>query len=298
MKHFQARSPLLDEQSKSTKNEQRINALLRRAQSCCDDVDKLHKEQRNSYESRKSKLLVWRKMMFDKINQIYGSCLTDFQQSFHLLNSFRDLMLVILNDRQESHIDANKLSILENEICILRCLTYHLDTSKVKFDGKLRIIGSQWSSSHSILLGNHEQMQNKHENEQPDVMKDIPCRILVDKDTLTKIQDLDVFKESIQMRNHQVNDGQPERVLTISGKEKGKRTRRLLISRMNSFLVYFSTKVRIMCTSFMKSFHICTHRRVIHVNFEYFFINRMCLSSLGNSEITQKCCEKSTLYTT
>ena len=151
--------------------------------------------------------------MCEKIDQVYGTCLNDLRQSFEQLKAFQQLMIQILNNDQENYIDAKKLLAIEHEICILRCLTYQLDTSKVKIEGKLRLNKglSNEQVVHAMEESDPQDFADEHEH------RELPCRILIEKELIEKIEQLPEFQQSVQLTNKPLHSATPERVLTIIG---------------------------------------------------------------------------------
>ena len=206
--------------AKLSSNELRLNSMIERAKAFHQVIQKLDIDQGKSYESRKKKLDVWSKKMCEKTDQIYGSCLNDLKQSFDQLKLFQQLMFQLLNHEQENNIDGKKLLAIEHEICILRCLTYQLDTTKVRIDGKLKLINGTTNEQCCIPIDDHDEQTLNQDCDYSEVNKEFSCRLLIHKDMLAKIQNLSVFTESIQMTTNEVHETTPERILTVTGNSK------------------------------------------------------------------------------
>jgi hypothetical protein len=214
------RVPMLVNSSSSSSsslsaNESRLNSLLARAEHNCQQLKTSLEMQSTAHHSRQVKLDVWSKKMYEKVDQIYASCVNDLKQSFQQLKSFQEIMLQILNSDQENYIDMKKLMAIEHEICILKCLTYQLDTSKVKIDGKLRLNKSLSNEQCGTLadVQSASQLESQYEQEN----RALPCRLLVHKDMIEKISSVPNFAESVQMTANAIEASTPERVLTIRG---------------------------------------------------------------------------------
>jgi hypothetical protein len=193
--------------------EVRLHSLLSRAENDVQTLNQLQDDEHHARRSRQAKLELWSTKMCEKIDQIYGPCLTDLRQSFEQLKLFQQLMIQLLNNDQENYIDAKKLLAIEHEICILRCLTYQLDTSKVKIEGKLRLNKglSNEQVVHSMEECDAHGAHDEHDH------RELLCRILIDKELIEKIGQLPEFHQSVQMSNKSIHPSTPERVLTING---------------------------------------------------------------------------------
>lgn len=213
--NFQTRVSNLSTTKRSFDN--RIDSLLKRAENCRRSVDQIENDELQSHQSRQRKLNLWTTKMCERIDQIYGSCLTDLKQSFDQLKSFQQVMIQILNHDQENFIDAKKLKLIEQEICILKCLTYQLDTSKVKIDGKLRLTKGSTNDQYGNAVGDGDNENIDQEFLDDQQTKEISCRILLEKEKISKIENLPNIDESIEMNNKNLPESTPERVLTIKG---------------------------------------------------------------------------------
>jgi hypothetical protein len=123
-------------------------------------------------------------------------------------------MINILNTDNENYLDSKKLSAIEHEICILKCLTYQLDTTKVKIDGKLKLSKGLDDNQYDIFIDDN---QNQENNQIKINENDFICRILIHKDLINKIENLPLFQQFVKIKTNQINQTTPERILTITG---------------------------------------------------------------------------------
>ncbi|CAF0844746.1 unnamed protein product [Adineta steineri] len=213
---FQTRVVVPDKSSLSH-NEIRLNLLLTQAQTYLQTLNDLQINEYNNNEIRESKFDYWSSHMFEKIDHSYKICLHDLKQSFEQLKLFQQMMINILNNENENYLDGKKLSTIEHEICILKCLTYQLDTTKVKIEGKLK--SNQEFNHDEYDMSNDDENysdnQTKLNEKKPN--KDFLCRILIPYDAINKIEDLPLFQQYVQMTTNQIHDATPERILTING---------------------------------------------------------------------------------
>jgi hypothetical protein len=207
---FQTRV-LIPDKSSLSNNEIRLNSLLTQAQTYFHRLNDLQTVDYNNNLSRETKLDLWSSKMFEKIDDLYKSCLTDLKQSFEQLKLFQQMMINILNTDNENYLDGKKLLAIEHEICILKCLTYQLDTTKVKIEGKLKLKNGLENDQHEISIDDDQDQNNQNNIHEK---KDFICRILVHKDSIEKIENLPLFQQFVKMTTNQTS---PERVLTISG---------------------------------------------------------------------------------
>ncbi|CAF2942623.1 unnamed protein product [Rotaria sp. Silwood2] len=211
---FQTRV-LIPDKISLTDNEIRLNLLLEQAQTCFHTLNDLQTNEYNNNSLRESELNIWSSKMFEKIDDLYKSCLNDLKQSFEQLILFQQLMLNILNNENENNLDGNKLLAIEQEICILKCLTYQLDTTKIKIEGKLKLNRFSDNDEYKTSIDdNNYQNQINQENNK----KDFIYRILVHKDIINKIENLPLIQQFVKMTTDQINETTPERILTIIGK--------------------------------------------------------------------------------
>jgi hypothetical protein len=216
---FQTRV-LIPDKSSLTNNEIRLNSLLTQAQTYYHTLNDLQTIEYNNNLSRESQLDSWSSKMFDKIDDLYKTCLHDLKQSFEQLKLFQQMMINILNNENENYLDGKKLLAIEHEICILKCLTYQFDTSKVKIEGKLKLSKGSDNDQYEIAIDdNNYQNYQKKINEKKN-QKDFLCRILIQKDAIDKIQNLPLFQEFVRMTTNQINETTPERILNITGNKK------------------------------------------------------------------------------
>jgi len=214
---FQTRV-LIPEKSSLTNNEIRLNSLLTQAQTYSQTLNNLQTIEYNNNLSRKTKVDLWSSKMFEKIDNLYKICLNDLKQSIEQLKLFQKMMINILNTDNENYLDGKKLSVIEQEICILKCLTYQLDTTKVKIDGKLKLNNNSDENQYEILISDDHQQNNSMKLNEKNEKKDFICRILVPKDAIHNIENLPLFQQFVQITTKQINQTTPERVLTIIGK--------------------------------------------------------------------------------
>jgi hypothetical protein len=227
---FQTRVLIPDKSSLST-NEIRLNSLLTQAQTYFHRLNDLQTIESKNNSSRESKLDLWSSKMFEKIDDLYKSCLNDLKQSFEQLKLFQQMMINILNTDIENYLDGKKLLAIEHEICILKCLTYQLDLTKVKIEGKLKLTNRSENDQFEISIDDENSQNNQNKMNVKKVIQDFIYRILVHKDTIEKIENLPLFQEFVQMTTNQINQTTPERVLTINGNTK--------ISNFISFQILF-----------------------------------------------------------
>ena len=124
------------------------------------------------------------------------------------------MMINLLNHANENNLDAKKLSVIEHEICILKCLSYQLDTSKVKINGKLKLKKFSNNNLSEISVDDQSTLNQKKINEP----KDFICRILLHNDQIENIENSNLIQEFVQTTtNNQIDQTTPERVLTIRG---------------------------------------------------------------------------------
>lgn len=214
---FQTRV-LIPDKTSLTNNEIRLSLLLTQAQTYLHTLNDLQTTEYNNNFSRETQLDLWSSKMFEKIDDLYKTCFTDLKQSFEQLKLFQQMMINILNTDNENYLDNKKLLAIEHEICILKCLTYQLDTTKVKIDGKLKLNKISNDNQYEILIDDQE--NNNQENNQKKIKekKDFICRILVHKDSIEKIENLTDFHDYVKITTNQINQTTPERILTIIGK--------------------------------------------------------------------------------
>ncbi|CAF4850600.1 unnamed protein product, partial [Rotaria magnacalcarata] len=210
--HFQTRV-LIPDKTSLTNNEIRINLLLEQAQTYFHTLNDLQATQYRQNLTQASELDLWSSKMFEKIDDLYKSCLNDLKQSFQQLKSFQQLMIKILYNENENNLDGNKLLTIEQEICILKCLSYLLDTTKVKIEGKFKSNKNFNSDESEVLIDEHDTQNNMNEKSNK---KYFICRILVHKDTINKIENLSLIQQFVEMKTD-INKTTPERILTING---------------------------------------------------------------------------------
>ncbi|CAF5083037.1 unnamed protein product, partial [Rotaria magnacalcarata] len=160
--HFQTRV-LIPDKTSLTNNEIRINLLLEQAQTYFHTLNDLQATQYRQNLTQASELDLWSSKMFEKIDDLYKSCLNDLKQSFQQLKSFQQLMIKILYNENENNLDGNKLLTIEQEICILKCLSYLLDTTKVKIEGKFKSNKNFNSDESEVLIDEHDTQNNMNE---------------------------------------------------------------------------------------------------------------------------------------
>jgi len=216
---FQTRV-LIPDKNSLTNNEIRLNSLLTEAQTCFNRLNDVQTLEYNNNLSRENELDLWSSKMFEKIDDLYKTCLNDLKQTFEQLKLFQQIMINILNTDNENYLDNKKLSAIEHEICILKCLTYQLDTTKVKIDGKLKLSKGSDENQYEIFI---EDDQNQENNQMKindkNYKKDFICRILIHKDRINKIENLPLFQQFVKITTNQINQTTPERILTIIGKQ-------------------------------------------------------------------------------
>jgi hypothetical protein len=216
---FQTRV-LIPDKNSLTNNEIRLNSLLTEAQTCFNRLNDVQTLEYNNNLSRENQLDLWSSKMFEKIDDLYKTCLNDLKQTFEQLKLFQQIMINILNTDNENYLDNKKLSAIEHEICILKCLTYQLDTTKVKIDGKLKLSKGSDENQYEIFI---EDDQNQENNQMKindkNYKKDFICRILIHKDIINKIENLPLFQQFVKITTNQINQTTPERILTIIGKQ-------------------------------------------------------------------------------
>lgn len=205
---FQTRV-LVPDKSPLTANEIRLNNLLTRAQTYVDKLDEIEQIKRTENSHRENQLNSWSEKLTEKIDSLYKIPFEDLKQSFEQLKTFQQMMIYLLNHVNENNLDAKKLSVIEHEICILKCLTYQLDTSKIKIDGKLKLKKISNNNQNEILIDDQSMFNPMKINQQ----KDFSCRILIHKDQIDKIEHLNLTTITTTTNNQTT----PERVLTIQG---------------------------------------------------------------------------------
>ena len=215
---FQTRA-LMDHPSVVSANEVRVNALLKQAEMQLQTLNELQQSEQKNNQCRETKIELWSRRMLEKIDQVYAACLHELEQSFEQLKLFQQIMISILNRPNENCIDAKKLQAIEQEICILKCLTYQLDTSKVKIEGQLKM--SKGSDNHrsgiAIDVDDHEDHHGQYQRHDDKHRKESLCRILIHRDAIESIEPLPAFEKSIQMSARPIDEHTPERVLTVTG---------------------------------------------------------------------------------
>ena len=182
---FQTRV-LIPDKSSLSNNEIRLNSLLTQAQTYFHRLNDLQTVEYDNNFSRESELDLWSSKMFEKIDDLYKSCLNDLKQSFEQLKLFQQMMINILNTDNENYLDGKKLLAIEHEICILKCLTYQLDTTKVKIEGKLKLKNGEENDQHEISIDDDQDQNNQNKFNEKKDKKDFICRILVHKDFIEK----------------------------------------------------------------------------------------------------------------
>jgi len=202
-----------------TNNEIRLNSLLNQAQTYSRTLNDLETIEYDNNLSRENKLDIWSSKMFEKIDELYKVCLNDLKQSLKQLKLFQQMMINILNTDNENYLDGKKLLAIEHEICILKCLTYQIDTTKVKIDGKLKLNKISNDNQCEIEIDDENHENNHMKLNDKNDKNDFICRILVHNDIINKIENLPLFKEFVKITTNQINQTTPERVLTIIGKE-------------------------------------------------------------------------------
>jgi hypothetical protein len=198
-----------------TNNEIRLNTLLNDAQTYYQTLDNLQTIESTNNSSRQTQLDHWSSKMFENIDELYQICLMDLKQTFEQLKLFQQIMINLLNIDQDNYLDGKKLLAIGHEICILKCLTYQLDTTKVKIEGQLKLKKISEINQYEILIDDQNDEENKIKLTEK---KDFICRILLHKDSIKIIENLTLFQEFVQMKTNQINPTTPERILTILGK--------------------------------------------------------------------------------
>jgi hypothetical protein len=212
---FQTRV-LIPDKTPLTTNEIRLNSLLTDAQTCYQTLNNFQTIESNNNLSRKSQLDHWSTKTLGDINELHQTCLTDLKQSFEQLKSFQQMMSHLLNNDQENYLDGKKLLAIGHEISILRCLTFQLDTSKVKIEGQLKLTKINNENQQEIMIDDENDEQNQMKLTEK---KDFICRILLPKDSITVIENFPLFQEFVQIKTDEINSTTPERILTINGKQ-------------------------------------------------------------------------------
>jgi len=213
---FQTRV-LIPDKNSLTNNEIRLNSLLIQAQTYLHTLNDLQTTECKNNFSRENQLNLWSSKMFEKIDDLYKICLTDLKQSFEQLKLFQQMMINILNTENENYLDNKKLSAIEHEICILKCLIYQLDTTKVKIDGKLKLNQISNDNQSEIFIDDQNNNYDNKNQKKFHEKKDFISRILLHKDNIEKIQNLPLFQEYVQITRNQIPQTTPERILTITG---------------------------------------------------------------------------------
>ncbi|CAF0903419.1 unnamed protein product [Rotaria sordida] len=250
---FQTRV-LIPDKTSLTDNEIRLNSLLEQAQTCYCTLNDLQTTEYNNNLLRESKLDIWSSKMFEKINDLYKSCLNDLKQSYEQLNLFQRLMINILNNENENNLDGNKLLTIEQEICILKCLTYQLDITKVKIEGKLKLNKYSDNDECEISIDDNS-YQNKINQENN--KKDFICRILVHRDIINKIENLPLVQQFVKMTTDQINQTTPERILTIIGPD------------------YLDVIEKILCSIYSSSLNQCELRILLHQSYAPLILGKL-----------------------
>jgi len=197
-----------------TPNEIRLNSLLTRAQTYVQKLDEIEQIERTKNSHRENQLNSCSEKLTEKIICLYKTCFDDLKQSFEQLKFFQQMMINLLNHANENNLDAKKLSVIEHEICILKCLSYQLDTSKVKINGKLKLKKFSNNNLSEISVDDQSTLNQKKINEP----KDFICRILLHNDQIENIENSNLIQEFVQTTtNNQIDQTTPERVLTIRG---------------------------------------------------------------------------------
>ncbi|UJR35067.1 hypothetical protein I4U23_027843 [Adineta vaga] len=214
---FQTRV-LIPDKTSLTPIELRLNLLLTQAQTYYQSLNDVQTIEYENNHKREIQLDCWASKMFEQIDSLYQLCLADLKQSSEQLKLFQQLMMKILNSENENYLDGKKLSAIGHEICILKCLTYELDTTKVKIDGKLKLKKEYEHDLDEMTINddddNHQELNQEKELKEK---KDFLCRILIQKEAIEKIQHLPLFQEFVQITTTKINETTPERVLTITG---------------------------------------------------------------------------------
>lgn len=211
--HFQTRV-LLPEKPSLTPNDIRLNSLFTRAQTYVQTLNDLEKKQITKNAQRENQLNLWSEKILEKIAQPYQICLDDLKQSLEQLKIFQNLMSNLLNHANENHLDGKKLSAIEHEICILQCLTFELETSKVKIDGQLKLKKTSTNNNQMEICIDDEDWNYNSNPVKINEKKDFSCRILMHRDQLEKIENLPLIQEFLQTTNNQTTS---ERILTLNG---------------------------------------------------------------------------------
>lgn len=212
---FQTRVLIPTQTNSLTETDLRLDALLQQAQLASQTLNQIEILEEKSNQLRIDQIEQWSENLLENLEQIYENCSVDFQQSLEQLKLFQQMMMNLLNSSEENHLDGKKLSVIEQEICILRCLTYQLDTNKVKIDGKLKLKKTSTNHQYEIEIEDQFDQNNLvkiNEN------KDFISRILVHQDSVESIGNLNLFQQFGQITNNEINPTTPERVLTITGK--------------------------------------------------------------------------------
>ena len=221
-RHFQTRVLTPDETSLEN-NEIRLNSLLNQAQSYCHALNDLQISQNNNQSLQQLEFNTWSSKMHEQIDHLYKSCLNELQQSFEQLKLFQQIMNNILNNDKENNLDRKKLLAIEHEICILKCLTYQLDTTKVKIQGNMKKITYVDNKQCETSIDDDDDDDNNDNQTSQNTIKkenNFLCRILIHKDTINKIENLSIIPQYVQMTTKSIDDTTPERILTIVGKTK------------------------------------------------------------------------------
>lgn len=194
--------------------DQRLESLLNQAQLFHQTLNQFEVHEDRANQSRVNQIEQWSKKMLENLDQMSEQCSMDFQSSLEQLKAFQKLMMNLLNCDDENYLDGKKLSVIEQEICILRCLTYQLDVNKVKIEGKLKLNRISSKQPLELLIG------DQFEQDKPiKFNEDFISRILVHRDSVEIIENLNLFQQFGQVTNKDVNSTTPERVLTITGNE-------------------------------------------------------------------------------
>ena len=195
-------------------NELRFDSILNQVQSVYQTLNQLELFEEKSNRSRIEQIEEWKEKMMENLDQMYEQCSMDFQSSLEQLKAFQKLMENLLNYEDENHLDGKKLAVIEQEICILKCLTYQLDVNKVKIDGKLKLKRISSKQESEIIIDDQFDQKNPIK-----FNEDFISRILVHRDSVEIIENLNLFQQFGQVTNKDVNSTTPERVLTITGKD-------------------------------------------------------------------------------
>ena len=198
--------------------ENRIDSLLNQAHTCINELNDLQNTTSNNNLLRQFEINNWSLKMTEKIDESYQLCSNDLTRSLRQLELFQQKMINMLNNPNESHLDGKKLLAIEHEICILKCLTYQLDTTKIKLEGKLKLY-SGLVDSHGYEISIDDKNGQNHVDDEKQ-SQNFQYRILIHQDILNKIKDLSFFQQSVKMTTNDADKKIPERVLTIIGKLK------------------------------------------------------------------------------